>query len=371
MENIYFYLLNILKAKLFLFGIILSAFLFISCEDFSSDPESGSNASAEIIVEMLYFDADSIHFNSTADNWTTHKMEKISPRLFKYMYPEQTGERRFGMTYFMHNKIPLYGFFKDWNGINSLTGIKYSKVKINEVEINKSFLRSNGLTPPNHWVDFTYKLSDNGSPVLSGESYSINDSLSPEAAVPYSTTNPKYDSLRSISTHIQGWLVALHNNHSSWSNEPSIVEVESIKLFAKINGQFIQQGNTYVYTPSSNFSDGKLYLRYPYFPHEPVPFDYSEPMPAFISAQGILTFYPRDSVGRVWHWWEEPRHLMPSNATDFRLEARVKLTGPVSVQAGIDFKTATSSQWHECASGDWYFKRNEWITVVCESHSGN
>jgi len=317
---------------------------------------------------MLYFDTDSVTYIGNNDGWVRHKADKISPRQFKFTFPSQSSERRIGITYYMHNNSAPMGFFTNSNSINGITGIKYSTIKVNGVLIDKSYLTRNF---PGDWVDIAFNLDQNGNPVVSSTTYPISNDLSPEVNFDHSHTSENFSTYFQQASHVHGWLAALHNNHDGRRNTPSTIEVRSIKIFQKINGVFQQLGQTYVYPPNGSFQDGGLYIRYPFFPSSPPGYDYHEPMPGIINSAGILTFSPNIAIDRVWHWWHEPRQPFSQSATDFKIEAEVKITGPAGVLAGIDFQTA-SSHVGECASGEWYFENGGgWQIITCESHHGN
>ena len=85
---------------------------------------------------------------------------------------------------------------------------------------------------------------------------------------------------------------------------------------------------------------------------------------------GYLTFNPMTVPDKVWHWWGNVRtQINPDNYISYKVESRIRLTGPVLVSAGLDFYTTSSSDSpNEAGSGNWYHSNsNEWQTIIFDT----
>ncbi|HLL83426.1 MAG TPA: hypothetical protein VK420_12265, partial [Longimicrobium sp.] len=96
-----------------------------------------------------------------------------------------------------------------------------------------------------------------------------------------------------------------------------------------------------------------------------------EDMPGTVSA-GVLTIRPGDRPEKVWHPYLESHpadRVDISAATRVWFVTRVRLHGPVGVQAGLDYwqKLGYGDNRNEEANAtDWEYRQGEWITLRIE-----
>lgn len=159
---------------------------------------------------------------------------------------------------------------------------------------------------------------------------------------------------------IGGWATAITDN--TILNE-SQIEIDYISVYGRKNNQLtpLKENNYSSYDP---VNDGGLYYRYPFFPWT---HDWHDPMPGTVS-NGILTIQTSENRMKVWHWWTH-NYTSPNgfDYDSYRVVCKMKITGHVLVQVGIDFR----DQWDNVAElgvSDWHFHNNgEWQEVVFDS----
>lgn len=334
--------------------------LFFSCFDNSLEENIPvSSDSAEVTVTFPFFVPYAVIINSTADNWVDHSIWQTGTNSYKYTYRNFTGSQKVSIKYGVSGQPPEpFDLYPQW--VNGPNGIECAEVKINGVMLDRAYSTDNGLGG----TDITFKLNSDGTPSPGGTSISYNDNVPPEAA-----HQKRYvgNSLPpSGQQYLQAWVEAIHDYR--YPSNVSTVEVRSIKLYSYLQGNsYPTLLQNYTYIPNTTFYDGGLFYRYPWFIRGQ--YDYHSPMSpyAVINSMGELSFHPSDLKLKVWHWWNEPRVLVPSNSYAFRVEVETRITGKVCVQAGLDFKSAAEPRGTECGAGDWFFESPYWQTVVFDS----
>jgi hypothetical protein len=144
--------------------------------------------------------------------------------------------------------------------------------------------------------------------------------------------------------------------------EPSTVEIDHIQLWAEING--VSQRVATNEFANDTFS-GQLLDRSPWYGGT------VEKIPGTISS-GVLTIRPGDRPEKVWHPYLESYPHDRANiaaATRVWFVVRLRLSGPVAAQAGIDYYEKlgyTNNRLEEGAATDWVYTQGEWITLTME-----
>ncbi|MBS1494174.1 MAG: hypothetical protein JST55_11715 [Bacteroidetes bacterium] len=354
-------ILSITSKYLFPFFILVS---FISCERLDNNIDPVSNE-AEVTINFLYFTPYRIQINSTIDGWATHNIWQPGTNTFKYTYNNVTGTNKMSIKFAVQNTTVPPDFYNlDSVWVNGGGGIAYADVKINGVSLNYQYAIDNGQ----RGSDIIFKLNSDGTPAPSGLTpVSPDERVQPEAAHGRRTViNPLPPPDK---PYMQAWFQALQDHGSS---SESTVEVKNIRVYAYLgNSSTPTLLQNYTYTPGSTFYDGGLFYRYPFFLQGR--YDYHSPMTTYanINSSGNLVFHPSYINNKVWHWWNEPRISIPNNATGFRVESEMIITGSASVQAGLDFKSSTAAQGDECGAGEWKFGQPGWQTVVFDSKYNN
>jgi hypothetical protein len=155
------------------------------------------------------------------------------------------------------------------------------------------------------------------------------------------------------------WLSIVHQEGQSAASQ---VEIDYIRLWADIDkGPRIVSANEY----ENGIFGGQLADRSPWFREGSV-----LAMPAEIRG-GVLIIRPSDHRTKVWHPYLE---LLPrvdiNRARRVWMEARVRITGPALVQAGLDHWREVGGRHGdrmlETASGDWACASGVWQSIVLE-----
>lgn len=158
------------------------------------------------------------------------------------------------------------------------------------------------------------------------------------------------------------WLIAIHDARQP---ELSLVEIDYIRLFVRIEGRDILVGsNEYDGSPGG----GKLYSRRPWFGSR----NDSEFQVAQLS--GSIIIHPSRFPDELYHLWiasspSNPR--IPADADLLWMEARVRIEGPALVQGGIDFfrddrpvdLVVTPSSMREAGASHWFCAAPDWQIV--------
>lgn len=155
------------------------------------------------------------------------------------------------------------------------------------------------------------------------------------------------------------WLVAVHDAAQSGNSR---VEIDFIRLWARVGGVArIVAANEF----DDGVFGGELNAIDPWFKGE------RDSMPGVVGG-GVLTIRPSDRPGRVWHpYLEKYPRVDIRGADSVWMEARVRLGGPVMIQAGLDFweqltGNADSTRLEEAAAGDWVCTQGVWHTLRLE-----
>ncbi|HEY5592776.1 MAG TPA: hypothetical protein VIK55_17375 [Paludibacter sp.] len=242
-------------------------------------------------------------------------------------------------------------------------GIKYGKLYINNQLLNYTYTIDNKQSPKNRGLNISVNVNNDGSifPAYNDTDirYELDTRIPTEVAHRYGFVNTAVPSLNDIK--VCGWMQAIIDTSYSGIGK---VEVDYIKLygFTGNNSTFLKE-NEYNTTYSPD-NDGGLYYRFPFFPKG----DYHDRMPGNIK-DGILTFYPSDSPKKVWHWWTPQFESANGfNFYSYKTVCRIRLTGPISVQAGIDFRDSSEKNIHELGVSEWYFENGgDWQIVTFDS----
>lgn len=160
---------------------------------------------------------------------------------------------------------------------------------------------------------------------------------------------------------VTGWINAIHDRNS---NEPSQIEMDYIRLYARVNdSDVLLHSNEY----KDGIAEGGLYMRNPWFGNDddkPIPYEY-------VNNEALL-LRTSTKPDNVWHVWNKiwPRVEVPMGAERCWLEVRCRITGPALIQIGIDFWREPDSEyagWNvnniESGVSDWYYTSGEWLIL--------
>lgn len=112
---------------------------------------------------------------------------------------------------------------------------------------------------------------------------------------------------------------------------PSLVEVDYLRLYARVRGETILLDGDEYDTPEL---DGGLYGRHPHWfatdQHRALPGTFRD---------GCLILEPSEFSDSIGHWWNTswPRASVPAGTERVWMEMKFKIIGPAFVQVGIDF----------------------------------
>lgn len=339
--------------------MILIIILFWACDESPLPGEGNGNntQSIDIVIDISYFNPDSIYlWSDLTGNWQQNKMLFETVNRLIFSFPFVTGDYTINFYYWMHHFPQCSEQWKEYGWISNDIAFRYATLKINNTTINNSFIKDNGLGGSNVKIN----IASNGNITPgSGTQLPINENIPPEVSHNKHTVENRTPPAGY--SNVMGWMVALHDRR--FDNELTKVEVKYLKLYAKVNGiDVLLRDDRYI---SGTSQDGGLYYRYPYFSG----CDSHTGLPNYInSSDSTLVLEPSQSKDKVWHWWNSSNSTIPSNATSFRLEALVRLTGHVCVQGGIDFKQ-NAPQGVLSGASNWCFgyNNNGWQTVIYDS----
>lgn len=186
-------------------------------------------------------------------------------------------------------------------------------------------------------------------------------------------------------TSVLTWAQAVQLNGQT---APSKIEVDYTRIYAHLNnGQdLLLDGDEYTadrLVPNEfgdRDGDGGLYIRSPWFDgdiHSSIPCEFN-------TVENTMIFHPSDYPDRVFHWWnsfkwrdknipDSPQHwrvTIPSGTAYCWAEVRVRITGPATVQVGLDYWTLPGELYkganvsnREGSVSPWYCQNGEWLTV--------
>ena len=159
-----------------------------------------------------------------------------------------------------------------------------------------------------------------------------------------------------------GWMQSIHDDRLDGRSK---VEVDWMRLHVTLDD------GTKVVLKSDDFSAATSPMTY-YGLYQRIPWyagDKLENMPWTID-NGCLVLKPSNRPDRIFHWWNTSRTLVSHGVCRVWFEARVRITGPALVQAGVDYwKDLTIGYGGfdvnntEAGVSDWYFESPEWQTI--------
>jgi hypothetical protein len=159
-----------------------------------------------------------------------------------------------------------------------------------------------------------------------------------------------------------GWITAIHDKRL---NNSSFIEIDYIRLFARINGSdVLLSTNEY----KDGNAEGGLFTRIPWFGSND-----NTSIPLEFSSSDYLVLRTSSKPDNVWHVWNKqwPRVSVPSNIDRCWLEVRCKITGSALIQLGIDYWKEPTSEYAgynvnniEAGVSDWYYKSDEWVILT-------
>lgn len=159
------------------------------------------------------------------------------------------------------------------------------------------------------------------------------------------------------------WMQAIHDNRYS---EESTIEIDYFRFYAHM-----EDGDDLLLATnecSNNNFEGGLYSRDPWFGtdfHTPINYELD-------SVNGFIIIKPSEHPDNIMHWWNNqwPRASIPAGAESCWVEARIRITGPALVQAGMDYwKTPTAGYAGynvnniEGGVSDWALESDDWQIV--------
>lgn len=232
-------------------------------------------------------------------------------------------------------------------------GIRAKEIKVNDLVLDKTFLFNNNQGGSN----FIFKVNQKGEIVPgTGTQITINENIPPE--IWYLKESVHLTSSSLTNKYTNAWFAVIHDTKKGGVSK---VEIESLKLFARLNnGQDVLLASDFFDTEWG----GKLYIRYPYFEcslNESLQWQ----MPAQL-INGKLIFSPSDITNRVWHGWcTGAWPQVPTNTNNLWIEAEIRITGNALMQIGVDIKANqnTNDGWSEYGVSDWFFATNNFQTI--------
>jgi hypothetical protein len=329
--------------------------LLVFCtKDNNNEDEIIGNKDIQIKVVFPYFEVTEARV-CYESNWgdSGYLMLNENDSSYSYMLNEYAGST---FLFDIYCKTSFSCRNEIW--VPSSTGIAYAKVYVNNVLLDNSYLVYNYNLSG---LNFYLQIHSNGTIGPYSDAGSahkeIDARIQPEVPwiTHYSIPTSNYPS---TSTHraVKVWLQALHDYRYPASS--SQVEVDYIELFKKIGNQNVSIARE-DYNGSFTGDEGGLYKRYPFFCD-----DSSTIMPTTIES-GILKFAPSDNQRKVFHFWIQPGSERVAGDSYYAL-AKVKITGPASIQIGMDFTpdSVSDSNHIEIGASDWYFDSSAWQDVI-------
>lgn len=270
----------------------------------------------------------------------------------KYIYELQITQEKEYIFNIETNNQPVCGRdYNEWVAFKN--GIRAKEIKVNDKVLDKTFLFNNNQGGSN----LIFKVNQKGEIVPgTGTPITINENIPPE--IWYLNETVHLTSSYLINKYTNAWFSVVHDTRKGGVSK---VEIESIKLFARLNnGQDVLLASDFYDTEWG----GKLYIRYPYF-ECPLDESLQWQMPAQL-INGKLIFSPSDISNRVWHGWcTGAWPQVPANTNKLWVEAEIRITGNALMQIGIDIKTNqnTNDGWSEYGVSDWFFATSNFQSV--------
>lgn len=317
---------------------------------------NGYSGSLNIKIVFPYFQPNSVKISGSFTSWGELELQALNPNTFQYKTDGIiTGSNQEFYAFFtlppFNNSNPFY-IASNYRGLNRLL---YAKIYINNQLISSNYVGSNSN------INFTLTQEGAVFPLLTNGPQNIDDRIPPEVHWPYKVIRiPNAPSPNLNLINIVGWAVVLHDNNY---NLQSKVEIDYLRLYARIGNIDTLISSDEYDTPSATFNHGGLYWRYPFFPGD----DSHDPMPGTIF-NGSLIFYPSSIPDTVWHFWNEKRAAINSNYTSYYVEIKYRITGNACIQIGMDFRNVTNTVY-EVGLSDWKFEsyNNEWEILRFDS----
>lgn len=160
------------------------------------------------------------------------------------------------------------------------------------------------------------------------------------------------------------WLQAIYDQKSK---DKALVDIDWLRLYARVGDKdTLIASDEY----NNNQACGGLWDRTPWFGNvDGTTEGKSTTMPQTFN-NGSLILEINKSTDKIWHWWNCSRAIIPENASRVWMEARVKITGPALVQAGIDYWKAIDTTYagkeinnKEAAVSNWYVENKDWQII--------
>ena len=210
--------------------------------------------------------------------------------------------------------------------VGKANGIDAYEIKINDETITGDFLVKTQSDPA---AAFSILFADSSISFGGGEQWNPDPKMPPEL--------PQYHEYCAMHLPPEGFSASLpwfQTLHIYGEDEESLVEIDYIRFYAHLpSGDVLLYEETYdTDFVTSSYGHGGLYLRYPFFYNEQG--SLSMPVKA---EDGLMIITPKVHEDKVYHWWAAQRSSVPHDAQYLRLEAKMRITGPACVQAGIDF----------------------------------
>lgn len=327
-------------------------------------PETiGQGNSVEVKVVFPYFEVN--EDNVTLTSWSpsaTYTMEKLGENTYYTEILNVSDDVHFYISY----TIPEFNL--DAHVPGGVGGIRYSRVYFDNKLLNNTYTV---LNDEGNGLNFSVKVVDENTISPHYTSYyqysPIDDRIPPEVKH-REGYELDFDEFPGDSYHyILGWLQAITDNEILAESE---IETDYFKLMGKKNGEW----ETFVHDDYQDGFDtinhGGLYYRYPFFPEG---YDDHDPMPAD-TQDGKLVFKPSGNRKKVWHWWNSEQYYIEDNLSYdiYKIEAKIRISGPALVQGGIDFRETQSGETYEIGVSDWYTEEDgEWQIVTFEYELGS
>ncbi len=270
------------------------------------------------------------------------------------------------MHFYISYTIPEFNLTEWVPG--GLGGIKYTRVYFDNKLLNNTYTV---LNDEGNGLNFSIKIVDENTISPHYTSYYQHNPIDDRipAEVHFREEHKiEFEEFPGSSYHyILGWLQAITDNEIFAESE---IETDYFKLMGKKNGVW----ETFVHDDYQDSFDtinhGGLYFRYPFFPED---YDDHDPMPAN-TQDGKLVFKPSDDRKKVWHWWNSEQYYIEDNLSYdiYKIEAKIRISGPALVQGGIDFREMQSGPTYEIGVSDWYLEEDgEWQIVSFEYELGS
>lgn len=292
-------------------------------------------------------------------------MTKQSDGSYKYTINDNVSKSLLFDIYY----IPPVNSCLSVDYLPGINGIQYSHVYVNDTMLNNSFLVFGNWTSTdgcqrnkNFKVDQTSDGSITPDYTAVDRAF-IDQRVQPE--VPFSNYC-NHNTIPNTSTHkcIKPWFQVLHDYR--YPDSVSKIEVDYFELYYRIGNENKLMIREDYSDGFDQTSEGGLYSRYPFLSSCN---DGHTQMPANCP-NGVLTFYPSDNKNKLYHFWLQPGINRVSNDR-YYLIAKLKITGPASIQAGIDFTPdGTSAINHiELGASNWYFESSDWQYLIFDSEN--